>query len=422
MSVRKLALAITSRVNELRDHFSTLPQRAGSALAIATVAICGAGVSAPSTSLAQVQPSHTPFQDPFAFDPDFRWFEPIYQADFEDMKPQKRANRGWYAAYDRMSLYGSRPEQEQGNNKLDQGWGNRYDLGFMLEEENGWAATVFDMEGPNAYEGFNRERLNRRNVAQQLVVLGVGGPGTPSFSIFPPTDRNNAGFNERFVEIQNSQNVVDFRSYELNKTWRLQPYHYGGILEPLVGLRYMKYSDFYQRESYNAGLFSDPTGAIAVGAAEIETTTLSEARNDMFGGQLGFRYFKFQDRFRYSAELRVFSMANFQCNTLQTTQATTYYAGANAAGQFVVPVGTLPQGYYIDRTRPLYGRNEEFVFGFDIRSEVSYQLTKMFEIRGGFQMIDFAQGIWRGRLGDPLARNDQQALFFGGTFGIAINR
>jgi hypothetical protein len=136
----------------------------------------------------------------------------------------------------------------------------------------------------------------------------------------------------------------------------------------------------------------------------------------MFGGQIGFRYFKYQDRFRYSAELRVFTMANFQNNRFEQTSEQTIYGGTT------VGIGDEPEAYIIDKTRPLYGRNEEFAFGFDVRTEVSYQLTRMFEIRAGMQLVDVAQGLWRGSLLDPRARTDQQALMIGGTFGIALNR
>ncbi|MGV3484733.1 MAG: hypothetical protein ACO1RT_09975 [Planctomycetaceae bacterium] len=414
MSVRKLALAIASRVNGLRERFTAQPRLTLSALAMAAAATCGSGVWSPETCSAQVAPGHTPFQDPFAFDPNFRWFEPIYQADFDDMKPKKRANRGWFGTYDRLNLYMSRPEQEQGNTKLDSSWGDRYDVGFMLEEDNGWLMSYMGIDGPNQYDGFDRERLNRLNIDQ--LTGDADFPAQPFGLSYPASDRNNPGFNTRFVAVRNSENVVNFNNFELNKTWRLEPYHYGGMLEPMVGVRYMSFDDLYQRMDYDAGLFSDPSNALVPGAAEIVTTIQSQAENDMIGGQLGFRYFKFQDRFRYSAELRVFSMANFQCNRLQTTQETTYYGGTTVA------VGDDVQGYFIDKTRPVYERNEEFAFGFDIRGEVSYQITRMIELRGGFQVIDIAQGLWRGRLGDPAVRTDQQALMAGATFGVALNR
>src|SRR5690606_34992153 len=73
---------------------------------------------------------HFPLRDPFAFDPDFRWFEPVYDADLADMQPRKRANTGWYGSYDRMELWLSRPEAQSSEWLLDHGSGNRYDLGY----------------------------------------------------------------------------------------------------------------------------------------------------------------------------------------------------------------------------------------------------------------------------------------------------
>jgi hypothetical protein len=416
MSVRKLALAIASRVNMLRKHLVAHPQRSLRAVALVAT-VCGSTTITPGTTQAQVAPGHTPFQDPFAFDPDFNWFEPIYQADFEDMKPKKRANRGWFGSYDRINLYSSRPEGGDDSSQFDSGWGHRYDVGFMLEEETGWLASYIDLNGPNAFDGHRRERLNRLNEDQQIVILGVGDDGDPSYTIFPRSDRNNPGYNTRFVDVLDSDNVSKFDSFELNKTWRLEPYHYGGILEPLVGFRYMRFNSLDQDMEYDASLrvtlLAPDTPPLPVGAQEVVTTDAFRANNDMLGGQIGFRYFKFQDRFRYSAELRVFTMANFQMNTFRRTEETTIYGGTT------VGIGDEPLAYVVDKTPTQYRRNEEFAFGFDTRAEVSYTLTKMFEIRGGFQLIDIAQGLWRG---DFNSRTDQQHLMMGATFGIAVNR
>jgi hypothetical protein len=421
MSVRKLALAIASRVNGLRERLIAQPQAKLRALAMVGASACLSGGALPDVTWGQE--FNSPIQDPFAFDPDFNWFEPIYQADFEDMKPKKRANRGWFASYDRMNLYGSRPEQGPGSTKLDSGWGNRYDVGFMLEEDNGWQMTYMDVNGPNEYDSFERLRLNQRNLTQQVTLpITTTGAGTPIYAIFPQEAINNPGFNTRFVNVADSLNVVDFNSLELNKTWRLEPYHYGGMLEPLVGFRYMSYDDTFQDMSYRTGLVSDPAfvGLAPLNYGEQVDTLRSVAQNDMFGGQVGFRYFKFADRFRYSAELRVFTMANFQCNEQDRQIDTTVYSATVPAAPLAA--GALPLAYYREKTRTVYARNEEFVFGFDVRSEVSYQITKMIEVRGGFQLIDLAQGLWRGNLSDPNARTDQQALMVGGTFGIALNR
>ena len=107
-----------------------------------TARICGSLVLLCGLASAEAQHvtgEHFPVADPFQFDPDFRWFEPIYDMDLADMKPKKRANTGWFATYDRTNLYGSRPDLDRpqdGDTLLDSGWGNRYEIGFMLPDED----------------------------------------------------------------------------------------------------------------------------------------------------------------------------------------------------------------------------------------------------------------------------------------------
>jgi len=419
MSVRKLAVAALRRVKMLRK--SLAENRAPIVRGIAMTA--GIFLVSQDHALRAGDGEHLPFRDPFAFDPDFRWFEPVYDADLADMKPKKRANTGWYGSYDRMEMWLSRPEAEGSEWLLDHGSGNRYDLGYMLDEDHGWSMTYMNL-GVDGYFGVNRERLNRYNIGQLATDDDAtdGAQTGPPFGLpVPQTDGNNIGFNNRFVELRNSENVADFHSFELNKTWRLEPYHYGGMLEPLVGFRYMRFSDTNQRMVYNAGNFLDPYLPLdpanpPILPGEQVLTDRSEATNDMVGGQIGFRYFKFVDRFRYSTELRVFTLGNFQSNRRQTHTELTLYDDDEASANIA--------HYIREAGEPVYARNDEFAFGYDIRAEVGYTLTRMIELRGGFQMIDIAQGLWRGELeqNQALNRTDQRSIMAGFTFGVALNR
>src|SRR5690606_8581177 len=126
MSVRKLAVAALRRVKMLRKSLAEnrVPIVRGLAMTAGIFLVSEDG------SLRAGDGEHLPFRDPFAFDPDFRWFEPVYDADLMDMKPKKRANTGCYGSYDRMELWLSRPEGEGSEWLLDNGSGNRYDLGY----------------------------------------------------------------------------------------------------------------------------------------------------------------------------------------------------------------------------------------------------------------------------------------------------
>ncbi len=67
------------------------------------------------------------------------------------------------------------------------------------------------------------------------------------------------------------------------------------------------------------------------GSAEQLTSVGAWTDNEMFGGQLGFRYFKFRDRFTFSSDFKAFFGGNWQCSTSQTSVYTAIYdLNANA--------------------------------------------------------------------------------------------
>lgn len=411
MSVRKLALAALDRVNSLRQSLAEHRKPIVKSIALT------AGLFAVSAgSVAEAQHGHhLPAHDPLMLDADYQWFEPITAADLADLKPSKRANTGWYGGVDFMQLWLTRPENQASRSLMDRGTGHRLDIGYMLDNDHGWGMTYMGMDVA-AYDGYDRERLNRYNL-DALTGSDSAVVGPPWGLIEPRTDDNNFGFNNRFVAMRDSENVADFHSLELNKTWRLEPYHYGGMLEPMVGLRYMRFADTYQRMTYTNGRYFHPTDPATILGGEEVNYQVSEAINDFAGAQVGFRYFKFVDRFRYSAEMRLFALGAFQSNRYQNSSELTLYDSDTVAA------GDAVAHYQVTKGTPLYGRNNDFAWGYDIRSELSYTLSRMIELRGGLQVVDIAQGVWRGALSNNNASNqDQRALMAGITFGVTLNR
>jgi hypothetical protein len=337
--------------------------------------------------------------DPFEFDPDFQWFEPVTNMDLADLKPSKRAHTGWFATYDKLKLYGSRPETNNPqdiDSKLDSGSGDRYEVGFMLpDEDTGWMFNWTDMR-------VNDSQLVGPVLVQQFLIFNRAYPvaGIPQFSG------------------SNSINVFDYDSYELNKTWRMEPYHYGGILEPMMGIRWMRIGDTKRIETYEPPLITDPEEVL--GRVE---SRFARTDNDLFGGQLGFRYMKFRDRFTFSTDFRVFAGGSWQCSESQKTERDLLLLeSAIPDAGTVVQVDPL-----ITRRDPfIRSRNEEGFVGFDVRSELAYQLTRHFSIRAGIQVIDVATGVWRGGDGSipelGAGNQNQDLLMVGGTFGINLNR
>jgi hypothetical protein len=278
-------------------------------------------------------------------------------------------------------------------------------------DDHGWLFNWTEYH-VGAFFTVRQERLNRF-IAPDDDDLPVAPPfGVPVRDI----EGNNIGYNFRFYDVQDSENMLAYDSYELNKTWRMEPYHYGGILEPLVGVRWMRIRDVNFFQNYQSSAEFPPLVGPNFTDAEQLTTSVATTENEMFGGQLGFRYFKFRDRFTYSGELRTFFGGNWQHTKSQIATELTAYDG-DGQGDQVTRV-------FANSTEPVYSRNEEFYVGFDVRGELSYTLTKLITVRGGFQLIDIGRGLWRGGDGQvvPAGDNDQDLLMVGGTFGVTLNR
>ncbi|MEM9827402.1 MAG: BBP7 family outer membrane beta-barrel protein [Planctomycetota bacterium] len=361
--------------------------------------------------------------DPFAFDPDFRWFEPVYDVDLDELKPEKRAPSGWFATYDRLNLYGTRPESQIisgsfGSNSdfdsLDSGWGHRYEVGYMLpHEDHGFTFTYMSNDVG--------EFLFDRNLVSGQVI--AEGDDDPTLDDDPTNDINVSDLFslDEFIDELTSINAFSFDSYELNKTWRLTPYHYGGILEPMVGLRYMRLRDRAIYQDYTPA-FDPITGTANTNAnGDVNDSLISsegDTDNDMIGGQIGFRYFKTRMRFTHSLDFRVFAGGNYQSSRFRRTNTVRNFAGGGLPG-----ADTLPQQEFTQTEVVRFARNEEFFVGFDLRGELGYQLTRMIQVRGGFQLLDIGTGVWRGGFSDSRITGDQNQdlLMLGGTFGISLN-
>lgn len=360
-------------------------------------------------------------------DTDFRWFETAYNADIEELSPKHRANHGWYGTFDRAYLMVNRGETETSYTQGDFGWGNRLDFGFMGDDDRGWAMTYWSLTGPNAFETDVQYRAN---------VINTEDPALPSADdptvfdlnglLLPRRDRNDREYLERIYEVQDSLNVVEIKGFELNRTWRLESYRKGGLLEPMLGLRYVKLKDINRDDSYSVqpGVLQNADGTLTSLIQENYTLRGDLNDNEMYGGQLGFRYIKFHNRFTHSMDLRAFAFQNFQ-NSSFTTRSTDTYYNIDIPGEIDGEVA-----FEDGNVDTVFKHGSEFVFGFDLRAETSLQLTRDIHLRGGVQVLDFAQGILRGpvrggnstKFDGTNAVNDQNVWVVGYTFGVTINR
>lgn len=364
------------------------------------------------TSSAVHAETYHPFADPLEFDPDWQFFAPVDVPSMLELSPRKRANEGWFATYDRTYLWTSRPDVEASSGDGDFGWGNRFDLGLMRDNRNGWLVSFRSMGAPNVYDRVYAERINRVNTDDTNQPI--------TNPVQPILDANDPQLGTRAYILGDSLNVIGLTNFEINKTWRREPYRYGGVLEPMIGFKYATIKDFALNQSYSRSLGSIVTPGTTTASTQLETLISNETRikNQMVGGQLGARYFTHYQRWTVSGEFRAFGMANFQNREFVQRTFITEYTGAPA-----INVGVAATDYTTGRTL-VQQSNNEFVFGFEARAEAAYQVTRAFNVRAGIDVLNFAQGIWRGAnpgFGD-VGNQDQDVQMAGFTFGMTINR
>lgn len=347
---------------------------------------------------------------PFAFPPiesDFQFFAP---ADVDTYGGGPTHKTGWFAAYDRVHIAMTRPEDSYNlsNRMGDFTWGNRFDLGYVDDDNKGWVFTGWHIDGPNANDVLLTERINR--------YVSDASPGAAP--IQPERDNNLRLTGDRDYLVTNSVNVADMTGVELNRTWLLKPLYHGTRLTPFVGLRYVKFIDFYQRQTY---LRYDDLGAVVppIPPALALTATTEQLQsieagvvNDMLGGQLGVHWDRDYRRWNFSGDVKALAFQNFQNWNTVTEIETTIYGGE------LPQEDATPDTVIMSRTGSASSTNE-FVFGMELRADAAYRLTRDISLRVGGEFINFGQGIGRGI---NQQNTDQMVILYGVTFGVTWNR
>jgi len=275
-------------------------------------------------------------------------------------------------------------------------WGNRMEVGYMKGDPSGWQAVIWRVNGPN--EGFsNADFTQRFSNPDGSLILNVPQPGAVD-----------------------SVNQLKMSSFELNKVFRLKPYHNGTILEPIFGYRYMNVRDFFQRQQLTefpgtAGIPVDPIGNEFLQ----QVTHRSIFENQMHGGQLGARLFRQRGHWMLSGQLTFFATANFQ--SLRIINQESIFQNPDQQlidGNPLDKINWFGTGGDTNRTQS-FRHFTQFVFGGEVKGEAAYELTRDVNLRVGFVFLDLGQGIGRG---DRPAFNNQAVQMAGVTFGFTVNR
>jgi hypothetical protein len=362
------------------------------------------------TALSLAPHVHAQLFKPFAFPPvesDFQFFAP---ADVDTYGGGPAPKTGWFADYARVYINVQRPNDayRESDKMGDFTWGNRIDIGYVDDDQKGWIFTSWHIDGPNATDILVTERINR--------FVTDASPEAPP--IYPIRDNNNRLTGARDYLVTNSVNTADLTGFELNRTWQLDQLHYGAHLTPFVGLRYVKFKDFYQRDTYlrydDAGFIVRPLPPLTALTATTEVLESLQAsvQNDMLGGQLGARWSRDYRRWNFSGDFKAFALENFQNWRNVTKSEVTIYGSA-------LPVdGGVPDTVLMGEQGGS-SHNAEFVFGMELRFDAAYRLTRDISLRAGAEFLDFGQGIGRGI---NVRDNNQDVIMYGFTMGVTWNR
>jgi hypothetical protein len=269
------------------------------------------------------------------FEPDFQFFAP---ADVSTFGGYPEPAVGFFFSYDRLYWNVQRSETSDAPYEGDFSWGNRVDFGYMMDTDHGWHLGAFHLGGPNLF------------VDDETV------------------------------------NISRFEGVEVNKTFRWKPVHKNYIIEPMLGVRFIKFID--RDPEFIEVPNPDPTlPPLVVLLAE------NEVENNILGGQLGMRVHHQTERWIFAVESKILPAMNWQ-----------FY-----------PTTDYP---------------EFTVFG-QIRFQSTYRLTRDISIGSGVDLMYFGQGIARGRetgidfSGDrvvQLPSNDQDVFIGGFSMLFQINR
>ncbi|MEX0937509.1 MAG: BBP7 family outer membrane beta-barrel protein [Pirellulales bacterium] len=330
--------------------------------------------------------------------------------------------------------------------EADFGWGNRFELGYMVDDR-GWLLGVLGDVNTDYTMQFGEFGVNpgtnpagTGSVAILFddplnTMLGfvdfedpfAAGDGPDGFAddldddgihgwdgfdadgngvpdTLAPTDYDDLRTLLPTFEEVLVRNLAETSGVELMRAHRLDPLHYGGVVEFYYGARFLQFDEDYLVSGIG-GTLSD---------SNWDTT----AQNNMVGPQVATRYINRRGRWTLDLEGRFFAAYNIQ-NLEQK----------GIIGSLLVPSG-LNQPLFLNPTTFFHTRTDKHFSPFvELRLETSYQLTKAVALTVGYTAM-YADKVARAsdyvkyRLPDMGLRSERpQDMFTNGVnFGIEINR
>jgi len=349
-------------------------------------------------------------------------------------------------------------------------WGNRIELGYMDTNNYGWMVSVLDhvsqgqyhiiqnaqvqfndpanllsgflpfidpvtgaiidadTNGNNIY-GRDGEDVGRPNPNQpppEFVPPPDGHPDTPA-----PTDFGDVVQFPVTFRTMNVKQVTRLNGVELMRMYRAPKLHNGGYFELLYGVRYFQLDDAFGVQGLSSGSGVTGTG-VNLSNPLSNSSWYTRAQSNLIGPQIGGRWFRQQEHWIFSCELRFLAAANLQ-NVHQKTSMADQSALINPT--LNPSTGVVNPGVPLNLLSGFGTDTHAFATTFaplgEIRVQTTYQATKSVGLKFGYTGI-IVGNVTRAsnridysgpQLISILPGGIHQTFFSNGlNFGIEVNR
>ncbi len=196
-------------------------------------------------------------------------------------------------------------------------WGNRWELGYIDNDNKGWMASVLDHISQGQY----------RIVQNPLMTFGDPSSVLHAFSTLGvlPVDVGVLPTPFQFLEMKN---VLEMNGVEAMRIYRAPEFHNGGYLTVMYGARWLQLNDTFFVQGMGNGT-SSQLAAFSAGILGSTAFTFPQnimdasywgtrANNSIVGPQIGLRWERQRGRWVTSFEGRFLGAANFQSITQKT--------------------------------------------------------------------------------------------------------
>jgi len=317
-------------------------------------------------------------------------------------------------------------------------WGNRWEFGYVGEENYGWQVSILDHVSQGQYRVVQNPSIRFDDPANLLHAL-------PIFT-FPGFNTNlDVGEMPTAFNTVTMKNVLQMNGVELMRSYRAPRLHNGGYFTLLYGARWLQINDTFSLQTFsgqNGSTLLAPFDNFSFAAADLATLSTGtsiftvpqniladsqwsvRALNSLVGPQIGGRWEVQRGRWITSFEARAMVAANFE-----NVRLTSNLGNQRINNQPITDINML-NGF-----RGLGSDIHQFSTVIspvgEIRANVSYQVTSNFALKVGYTGIyvgDISRASNRIDYSGPnlvsLLTGSTHQIFFanGVNFGVEFNR